>query len=55
MICTIHTKLDLHMVGTFAAVVKAYFSQKTALAQDCLLPCCKDVRSQKCVSSDPSA
>ena len=35
--CTIHTKLDLHMVDNFVAVVKAYFSQKTALAQDCSL------------------
>ena len=26
--CTIHTKLDLHMVDTFVVVVKSYFSHK---------------------------
>ena len=35
--CTIHSKLDLHMVDTFVAVIKSYFEQQLETAADCSL------------------
>ena len=35
--CTIHSKLDLHMIDTFFAVIKSYFEKKLGAAADCSL------------------
>jgi hypothetical protein len=35
--CTIHSKLDLHMVDTFVAVIKSYFEKQLEVAADCSL------------------
>ena len=35
--CTIHTKLDLHMLDTFVAVVKLYFESMKQQSGDCTL------------------
>ena len=35
--CTIHTKLDLHMLDTFVAVAKLYFESMKQQSGDCTL------------------
>lgn len=35
--CTIHSKLDLHMVDTFVAVIKSYFEKQLGAIADCSL------------------
>ena len=35
--CTIHTKLDLHMIDAFVAVIKAYFEKMMQSSPDCSL------------------
>ena len=48
--CTLNSKLDLHVVDTFVATIKAFFQGMSAAGRETLVAC-QDVRPEECLQA----